>query len=389
MYILISIALMPGFMYTFSLISLIIHRVKKVKKTEERCSYPEITVVIPAYNAGAEIAETIESIMCSDYPSPIKTIVVDDGSYDNTVHIIENHFSKYARLIKEPHRGKARTLNSALDYIDTKYFITLDSDTVLHKNAIINIVDKMTSKKYAAVAGALMPKNDEASFITKIQCWDYSTGIFGIKLVQSFFSSTLVMQGAFSIYNTHIVKLLGGWQDCIGEDIVLTWSMLAKGYKTSFAPHALALTRVPTKLKALIKQRRRWARGMIEGFKSNTGVVLHKRTKLISRAFIFFDLFFPFIDLGISIFIPIGILMALHGMFIIVEPMFLLLIPLTILLNFVINCKYKRAMRHAHYKPKRRSFFGYIGYMFVYQLFLSPVCFIGYLEEILYREKTW
>ena len=75
-----------------------------------------------------------------------------------------------------------------------------------------------------------------------MQEWDYTLGIFGIKLIQSSYNSTLVAQGAFSAYKTEMLREIGGWQDCVGEDIVLTWQLLSKGYETNFSKNAIAFT---------------------------------------------------------------------------------------------------------------------------------------------------
>lgn len=58
----------------------------------------------------------------------------------------------------------------------------------------------------AATAGCIFVKNAKKNFITKLQEWDYSLGIFGVKLVQSNYNSTLVAQGAFSAYKTRMLK---------------------------------------------------------------------------------------------------------------------------------------------------------------------------------------
>lgn len=139
-----------------------------------------------------------------------------------------------------------------------------------------------SDEKTAATAGCLFVKNAKKSFITKLQEWDYTLGIFGVKLVQGNYDSALVAQGAFSAYKTKILKEIGGWKNCIGEDIVLTWQLLSKGYETNFAKNAIAFTEVPEKLKDLGKQRKRWARGMIEAFK-NVKVFSSKKLSAKSR----------------------------------------------------------------------------------------------------------
>lgn len=102
-------------------------------------------------------------------------------------------------------------------------------------------MNKLTSssRNTVATAGCIFVKNAKKSFVTKLQEWDYTLGIFGVKLYQGNYDSTLVAQGAFSAYKTDALKEIGGWQDCVGEDIVLTWQLLSIGYETNFAKNAM------------------------------------------------------------------------------------------------------------------------------------------------------
>ena len=77
-----------------------------------------------------------------------------------------------------------------------------------------------------ACAGALVVGNPTANFLTRMQGWDYRLGINGIKRMQSAYNSALVAQGAFSAYWTEDLRAVGGWPDAIGEDIVLTWTLM-------------------------------------------------------------------------------------------------------------------------------------------------------------------
>lgn len=58
----------------------------------------------------------------------------------------------------------------------------------------------------AATAGSIFVENDKKNFVTKLQQWDYTLGIFGVKLYQGNYNSTLVAQGAFSAYKTKTVN---------------------------------------------------------------------------------------------------------------------------------------------------------------------------------------
>lgn len=93
-------------------------------------------------------------------------------------------FDSNITLIEASHKGKAEALNKELKNVKTKYTITIDSDTVLHPLAVQNIMNKLVNsdEKTAATAGCLFVKNAKKSFITKLQEWDYTLCIFGVKL---------------------------------------------------------------------------------------------------------------------------------------------------------------------------------------------------------------
>src|SRR5207244_4485683 len=55
----------------------------------------------------------------------------------------------------------------------------------------------------------------------------------------------------------------------IGEDIVLTWGLIRQGGRTIFEPTAIAFTDAPVRFGHFVRQRRRWARGMIEGLREH------------------------------------------------------------------------------------------------------------------------
>ena len=95
-----------------------------------------------------------------------------------------------------------------------------------------------------------------------MQQWDYRLGINGVKRMQAAYNSALVAQGAFSAYWTRDVQAVGGWPNAIGEDIVLTWTMMDKRGIVQYEPLALSSTTVPVRLGHFMRQRSRWARGI-------------------------------------------------------------------------------------------------------------------------------
>ena len=387
-YLVTFIAIIPGFNYVFNFISLLFNKKdKKAKRKKEE----DVTVLIPVYNAKKSIKETIESIQKQKYCGKIYINIIDDGSTDGTLEMLKSmQLDSNITLIEAEHKGKAEALNKGLENVKTDYTITIDSDTVLHPLAIRNIMNKLanSNNKTVATAGCLFAKNAKKSFITKLQEWDYTLGIFGVKLVQGNYNSTLVAQGAFSVYKTEILKEIGGWKNCVGEDIVLTWQLLSKGYETNFAKNAIAFTEVPEKFKDLGRQRKRWARGMIEAFKK-VKVLTSRKMSLKSKFLMCLNIFFPFIDLALLIFVPLGLIFLLLGNPLLIGWISLLVLPFGLLLCLLIEIRRKNMLKEIDCKLEKRSVLAFIVYILLYAVILAPFCLTGYIIELLNCKKKW
>ena len=387
-YLVTFIAIIPGFIFLFNFISLLLN-----KKEKKQCTRKDedVTILIPVYNAKESIKETLVSIKNQKYCGNIYINIIDDGSTDETLEVLQSmDLDSNTTIIEMPHRGKANAFNKGLEKVNTEYTITIDSDTILHPLAVKNIMNKLTNsdKKTVATAGCLFVKNAKKSFITKLQEWDYTLGIFGAKFVQGNYNSTLVAQGAFSAYKTKAIKEIGGWENCVGEDIVLTWQLLSKGYETNFAKNAIGYTEVPETLKTLGKQRKRWARGMIEAFK-RVKVFKSKEMNFKSKLLMCLNIFFPFIDLALLIFVPLGLILLALGNPLLIGWMSLLVIPLELLLCLLIEIRRKNMLKEIDCKLEKRSIFAFIVYILLYALILAPYCLVGYILELINYKKEW
>ena len=197
----------------------------------------------------------------------------------------------------------------------------------------------------------------------------------------------MVAQGAFSAYKTEKIKEIGGWQDCVGEDIVLTWDFLSKGYKINFANNAIAFTEAPETYKGLFRQRKRWARGMIEAFKKVK--ITSKKLSMKSRFLMCMNIFFPFTDLAILIFIPLGLLFLIFNNHLFMGWLTLLVILLGMILCLVIEIKRRNIFKEVDCKLERRSILAFVFYALFYAFILAPSCLIGYIKELVNVKKEW
>ncbi len=382
-----GIALIPGFMNAFLLISLALDRRPTHARLER---YPGLSILVAAYNEEATIVETLDSIARQQYPGPLEVIVVNDGSRDRTAELVREQLPNYPwlRLLDlKQNVGKANALNEALKLVSHTLTATVDADSWLFRDALTSIVERYfhDPKNTRAVAGAVLVRNSRQSWMTRAQEWDYFQGIAAIKRVQSMYQGTMVAQGAFSLYDTATLKRLGGWPDCVGEDIVLSWSILKLGYRIGHSEDALLFTNAPATLKQFSRQRQRWARGMIEAFKKHPGILLKPS---LPTTFVYWNLFFPFLDFIFTVvFIP-GVVLALFGYYWIAGPITLALVPMAMAMNYFMY-RIGRNMFIDLGLKVRFNPSGFFIYTLFYSMIMQPVSLAGYLSEVLNLRKTW
>ncbi len=380
-----SIAIIPGFMNAFLATGLLLDRRPRRRVLDH---YPGISILVAAYNEEASISSTIHSIAHQKYPGELEVIVINDGSSDATAAKLQSLAYPWLRVINlEKNGGKAQALNVGLALARHALTITVDGDSFLYRGALVNLVGRFLSDppNTASVAGAVLVRNSRLNLVTKIQEWDYFHGIAAVKRLQSLFQGTLVAQGAFSIYRTDVLREVGGWADCVGEDIVLTWAFLRGGYRVGFAEDACSFTNAPTTFKQFIRQRQRWSRGLIEAFRYHSGLLLQAR---MSTLFIWWNLLFPAMDVAYTVLFVPGIILALFGHYWLAGPMTLFVLPLALLINWLMFL-IQSAMFTTQGLKVRRNVLGFLVYSFIYGLILQPACVVGYFKELMGARKQW
>jgi biofilm PGA synthesis N-glycosyltransferase PgaC len=387
------IAYVPGFMNTFLVASLLLDQRPGRRQPS---AYPPLTILVAAYQEERAIGETIRSIARSGYPGAIELLVLNDGSTDGTADIAGNAIAGLEvapkgqlRLVDfKTNRGKSAVLNDGLALAKHDLIVTVDGDSLLHPGALTRIVERLLSDPdhTQAVAGAILVRNSRENIVTGAQEWDYFHGIAAVKRMQSLYQGTLVAQGAFSLYRRDALKAVGGWQDVVGEDIVLSWAMLNKGYRIGYAEDAIAWTNAPSTFRQFARQRQRWSRGLIEALNQHESLLFKPR---LTQMFIWWNLLFLPLDFTYSfIFIP-GVIAALvFQIYWVAGLMTLAVIPIALLWNGVIFREQAKMFREQGLKVRHNTR-GLIFYLACYALMMQPICVWGYAVEALGLKKKW
>lgn len=118
-----------------------------------------VSIVIPAYNSAGFIRETLDSCLAQTYQN-IELIVIDDGSNDNTIEIVQSYGDK-VRLIQQQNSGPAIARNTGISASEGTYIQFCDSDDVLHPQKIERSMTVMLDNPDVALVYSQMQAVDE------------------------------------------------------------------------------------------------------------------------------------------------------------------------------------------------------------------------------------
>jgi cellulose synthase/poly-beta-1,6-N-acetylglucosamine synthase-like glycosyltransferase/peptidoglycan/xylan/chitin deacetylase (PgdA/CDA1 family) len=228
---------------------------------------PGVTVLIPAYNEESVIVQTVESVLHSDL-SDIRVIVVDDGSSDRTLAILENNFGNNGcvQILHQVNRGKAAALNNALSHARTAFVVTIDADTEIEADAIQKLLRHFSDPKVGAVAGNVKVGN-RSRWLTRWQALEYITSQNMEKRAFDLLNCITVVPGALGAWRREAIEAVGGiTADTVAEDADLTIAIRRLGWRVTYDEEAIAWTEAPETPGQLIRQRFRWTFGTLQSF---------------------------------------------------------------------------------------------------------------------------
>jgi cellulose synthase/poly-beta-1,6-N-acetylglucosamine synthase-like glycosyltransferase len=280
--------------------------------------YPGIGVVVPAYNEEDTIVESVQSMLSLNYPE-LEVVVVNDGSTDRTLEALVDNFdlesidaevpfevpaaeihevyrsTTYEELlvVDKQNGGKSDALNAGLWLTEMPVFCAVDADTIIDRDALLWLVRPFLNEPTTAVAsGGVVRVANESTIedgvvkettlpktgLPGIQVMEYLRAFYSGRLGLNRVNGLILISGAFGLFRTDVVQEIGGYRhDALTEDldIVIRLHRYLKEhdrpYTVDFVPEPVAWTEVPSKVRVLSRQRRRWFRGMLET------VVTHRR----------------------------------------------------------------------------------------------------------------
>lgn len=117
-------------------------------------STPLVSIIIPAYNAEATIRQTLDSVAAATYPC-VETIVVDDGSSDNTLSIARSWAAEHSECIvlHQPNRGVSAARNAAIRASRGEYILPVDADNTIEPDYVRLAAEVLSTRPEVKVVG--------------------------------------------------------------------------------------------------------------------------------------------------------------------------------------------------------------------------------------------
>lgn len=283
-----------------------------------------ISLLAPAFNEEATIAESIRSLLALHYPN-FEVIVVNDGSKDDTLKVLIDAFGlrpvtrafesavphrpirgvygsrDYPRLlvVDKENGGKADALNAGISVCRTPLFCAIDADSILEPDALLRVVQPFIDDPLRTVAaggtiriangckvraGRIVEVGLPTRLLPLLQVMEYLRAFLMARLAWSEVNTLILISGAFGIFRRAEAVEVGGYTlGTVGEDLEIIVKLhrlmreQRRDYRISFIPEPVCWTEAPETLAVLGRQRSRWQRGALETFAKHKDMMVSRR----------------------------------------------------------------------------------------------------------------
>ncbi len=197
--------------------------------------YPIVSVVIPTYNRKSIISRAINSVLNQTYKN-YEIIIVDDGSTDDTIEYIKDHFNSKVKCISQKNKGASSARNRGISEAKGKYVAFLDSDDEWVESKLQGQVAFLEKNPEIALLCGRTYRSDNIKKVNSSISQSIVGDLFPTLFMHSFVSTPTV------IVKKEVLDEVGGFDTNYksAEDFDL-WLKITKNYKCAFLPDLVAI----------------------------------------------------------------------------------------------------------------------------------------------------
>lgn len=233
------------------------------RKLKYDASYePQVCLFVTAFNERDYIKQKVENSFSLNYPKQkIQYVWVTDGSDDGTPDILRSYPG--LEVYHQPERrGKMHAMNRGMKFVKAPIVIFSDSNTVLNKSAVREIVKRFSNEKVGCVAGEkriIEHQAESAAGAGEGLYWRFESCI---KKNDSELNSAVGAVGELFAVRTELFEDVE--TDTLLDDFIISLRIAQKGYKIAYAPEAYAQETASLNVKEELKRKIRIAAGGVQ-----------------------------------------------------------------------------------------------------------------------------
>ena len=242
-------------------------RVKRMIHTENVISsndytLPDVTMMICAYNEEDIVDAKMENTRSLDYPKDkLHILWVTDGSDDSTNQLLSKY--KEVTIAFTPERkGKMAALKHGMKEVNSEIVVMTDANTMINKEAIKVIVEKMRNPKVGCVSGekrVMARNNSQAAAEGEGMYWKYESFL---KRMDSELYSAMGAAGELCVIRKQLFEEIP--DDTLLDDFVLSMRIVERGFTIAYTSDAYAMEYGSADIKEESKRKRRIAAGGLQ-----------------------------------------------------------------------------------------------------------------------------
>lgn len=218
-----------------------------------------IEAIVPAYNEEVCIARTVVSLLRNRYVR--RVICVDDGSTDRTLLVLRHLATRTPRLtvVTQPNSGKGGAIMHGLKYVTSPYVFLTDADTIVpSRGDDLGFLLAEIENGADAVGGIPSSNLKSGGLLPHIRATVKFPMIIAKRTFQQILGGApFLISGACGLFRTQVLREVGLSDRTKVEDLDLTWTLVARGYKVRQSAFCIVY---PQECHTLIEEWRRWRR---------------------------------------------------------------------------------------------------------------------------------
>ena len=255
-------------------------------KVEEQkaLTFPDVTLLIPAYNEKDYVDKKMQNTFSLDYPKDkLKICWVTDGSDDGTPDLARSYDGVEVYHIAE-RNGKINAMNRAMSYVDSPIVVFSDANTQLGVESIKRIVNCFNDPQVGCVSGEKRIVNkakDSAAGAGEGIYWRYESTL---KKWDAELHSVVGAAGELFAIRSELYTPVE--EDTILDDFIISLRVAQKGYKIGYDPKAYAIEYASADVKEELKRKIRISAGGIQSIIRLSGLLNIFKYKTLSFQYI-------------------------------------------------------------------------------------------------------